>query len=136
MLIVGIDPGVTTGFAIWSETDKRLTDVTSLGCIEAMTRCELMHRSGALKRIVLEDARMSSRRDPNRARAQGAGSVKRDCSLWGEWAELHQVPLLSIRATKGMTKWDAATFQRITGWQGRTNSHGRDAAVLVFRGAA
>jgi hypothetical protein len=135
-LVVGIDPGTHTGFAIWSETERRLTDVCSLNCIQAMVRCEIMHRAGSLKRIVMEDARLSSRRDPNRNRAQGAGSVKRDCSLWNEWCDLHQVPLLSIRAVAGMTKWDADTFKRITGWQGRTNSHGRDAAVLVFRGAA
>jgi len=31
-----------------------------------------------------------------------------------------------------MTKLTADQFKRITGWHGRTNEHGRDAAMLVF----
>ena len=63
---------------------------------------------------------------------QGAGSIKRDCLLWETWLQSRGVPYKAIKPAAGATKWDAAKFQRITGWTKRTNEHARDAALLCF----
>jgi hypothetical protein len=84
-------------------------------------------------RIILEDARLRTWfGEKGREALQGAGSIKRDCSIWCEFAELHGIALKSVKPAKGATKWDAETFKRVTGWKERTNEHARDAAMLVY----
>ena len=39
-LIVGIDPGVHTGLAIWASSEQRLVEVKSCGIVEAMAQLE------------------------------------------------------------------------------------------------
>ncbi len=134
MIRLGIDPGVNTGFAVWSEEERKLIDVCSVGIIDAMDRALRMHRVGALHSVTMEDARLRTWFGAKgREALQGAGSIKRDCSIWLEWAGFHGIALRSIKPAAGATKWDAEHFRRVTGWQGRTNEHARDAALLVFQ---
>jgi len=129
MIILGIDPGVTTGLAAWDAQAKRLTVVTSGSILDMMQ--EAAQLVPAL--IVMEDARLRTWfGNAGREKLQGAGSIKRDCSIWTEWAERKGVPLKSIKPQAGATKWTTEHFQRLTGWTGRTNEHARDAALLVY----
>lgn len=129
MIILGIDPGVTTGLAAWDAQAKRLTVVTSGSILDMMQ--EAAQLVPAL--IVMEDARLRTWfGNAGREKLQGAGSIKRDCSIWTEWAERKGVPLKSIKPQAGATKWTTEHFQRLTGWSGRTNEHARDAALLVY----
>jgi len=131
---LGIDPGVTTGFAAWCDETHKLLDVCSLNIIEAMTRAQIMNRAGVLHSVVMEDARLRTWfGHKGREALQGAGSIKRDCSIWLEWACFYNVALRSVKPAAGATKWDAERFRRVTGWQGRTNEHARDAALLVYQ---
>ena len=137
-LMVGIDPGVSTGFGVWDRKAKRLTLVASLKLHEAMEHVRIMHNAASLHSVTFEDARQrdwyGERGTPEqeRAKLQGVGSVKRDCAIWEDYLTALQVPYRAQKPTAGMTKWDAATFERMTRWSGRTNEHGRDAALLVF----
>ena len=89
--------------------------------------------------VVYEDARLiggiggaRAGSKETAARAQGAGSVKRDSALWQELLEnigcsYHRI---SPRAKGG--KLDACEFEMLTGWESRTNQHGRDAAMVAW----
>lgn len=137
-LMVGLDPGVNTGFAVWDRAKRRLTVVESLKLHEAMEHVRLMHVGGSLHSVTFEDARkrewFGARMSPEmeRAKLQGVGSVKRDCAIWEDYLRALGVPYVAQAPGVGLTKWNADTFVRITKWAGRTNSHGRDAALLVF----
>ena len=133
-LIVGIDPGVKTGFAVWSRAERRLTTVETLGITQAMTVIRTLADSGSLHSVRFEDARMRTWfGKKGREALQGAGSIKRDCSIWNEFLTgLVGVPFASISPQGKGAKLDASAFERLTGWQGRTSEHGRDAALLVF----
>jgi hypothetical protein len=134
-LIVGIDPGVSTGFAIWSKKEQKMLDVATLSITEAMTRVRLMHEVGSLHSVVFEDARLRTGYFGERAAAkqQGAGSIKRDCSIWQEFVEgLIGVPLLPVSPRSKGAKVDAQRFATLSGWHGRTSEHGRDAGMLVL----
>ena len=132
-LFVGIDPGVTTGFGIWDATAKAFTDVTSMGIVAAMLRVELMHRAGSLVHVTFEDARLRTWFGAKgREALQGAGSIKRDCQVWAEWLGHVGCAYKSISPQAKGPKLDAARFERLTGWTGRTNEHARDAAMLVL----
>jgi hypothetical protein len=134
-LMVGLDPGVSTGFSIWCRREHILKDVVTLGITQAMTRIRLMRDVGSLHSVVFEDARLRTWFGVKGKEAlQGAGSIKRDCGIWQEFLEgLDGVPFKPVSPKAKGAKLDAATFAKYTGWQGRTSEHARDAAMLVWR---
>ena len=65
-------------------------------------------------------------------RRQGAGSVKRDSQIWEDFLSDNGIRF-EMRAPKNnTTKLSADVFKALTKWPKRTNSHERDAAMLVF----
>ncbi|MBR1575873.1 MAG: hypothetical protein IJ654_05415 [Bacteroidales bacterium] len=89
-------------------------------------------------RVVFEDARKRRFFQRERTEAEyrghlmGAGSVKRDATIWEDALTDYGIPFEATPPRRGLTKWDATAFQRATGWTGRTSNHARDAALLVF----
>jgi hypothetical protein len=132
-IIAGIDPGVNTGLALWDTQARKLVDLSTGTIIGAMQMLRVCKEQGALSRIVMEDARL--RRwygSKGREALQGAGSIKRDCSIWTEFAEAEGIPLKSVSPQSKGAKLDAEQFAKLTGWTGRTSNHARDAAMLVW----
>ena len=68
----------------------------------------------------------------SRESLQGAGSIKRDCSIWAEFFAETGIQNFPVKPQAGGTKWTAKAFAKLTGWTERTNEHGRDAAMLVY----
>lgn len=134
MIIVGLDPGTTTGLASWSTTGMCFGDVTSMAIHKAMDYIRSLPQHPGELLVIFEDARLIRVRGGNTFgdvdRLQGVGSVKRDCSIWEGFLRDHGIPFITQR--KGRTKRNADEFHRLTGWTGRTNEHGRDAGLIVF----
>lgn len=135
-MLVGVDPGVRTGLAIWSRETSRLTNVNTMGITQAMTTVRTMYDVGSLHSVRFEDARQRKWFGlAGREALQGAGSIKRDSSIWEEFLSgLEGLPFKMVSPQSKGAKLDAAQFARLTGWQGRTSEHARDAAMLVFGG--
>ena len=138
MIVVGIDPGVHTGLAVWDTSSRQLLDVRCSGIVEAMRYLHQLKDEKGIGLIVFEDARQRKwiprEKDLSqfRGRAMGAGSVKRDCSIWEEFCKVYLIDFVKTPPRQGMTKFTDAYFRGITGYDRRTNEHGRDAAMLVF----
>lgn len=138
MLYIGIDPGVHTGLAVWDTTRRDFLRVETCSIVEAMAHIqELPLHDNAV--LITEDARQRKwiPREKSlsefKGRAMGAGSVKRDSSIWEEFAAYWGIRLVKVPPRPGLTKWDADSFARLTGWKGRTSDHARDAALLVYQ---
>ena len=133
MNIIGIDPGVNTGWARINSSGV-LMACDSRPIHEAMREVESWHKHGRLRLVVFEDARLRKWLGPDKGpkQLQGAGSIKRDCRIWADLLAALGCPTLAVKPQKGGTKWDAERFAKLTGWKGRTNEHGRDAALLVW----
>ena len=122
MIVVGVDPGVRTGLAVWDTSSRQLLDVRCSGIIDAMRYLRELQETRGIGLVVFEDARkrkwIPRERDLSqfRGRAMGAGSVEFVCPP----------------PRQGMTKLTDAYFRGLTGYDRRTNEHGRDAAMLVF----
>jgi hypothetical protein len=136
-LLIGIDPGVHTGLAIYDRTKKKLLEVITTGIIQAQITVrhnrfmEQINLANILVRM--EDARLRTWfGDAGREVLMGAGSIKRDCSMWEEFLKYHSIPYEFVAPKNNKTKTDAKLFNQITGWSQKTNEHGRDAAMLVF----
>ena len=133
-ILIGIDPGVNTGFAV--SKNGNLVKVSSMTITQAMKEIShiLMYKPEKIK-IYIEDARKRKWFGKNsNAKQQGAGSIKRDCSIWDDYLSETGIDfeLVDPKHQKGATKKTADEFKQLTGWQGRTNEHGRDAAMLIF----
>lgn len=141
MYYIGIDPGKETGLAVWDGTRKQFRTVQTCTIVHALEFCFKlweMERPGEIE-LYVEDARQRSwlPREKSiseyRGKLMGAGSVKRDCTIWQEFSEEYGIPLHLVPPRPGMTKWSPEYFKTITGWTGRTSEHARDAALLVFQ---
>lgn len=134
MIYIGIDPGVNTGLALWDSIKKELSNVITCNFIKAfyfIQELDCVHNT-IKKTIILEDARfVKYKTDP--VKAQGAGSVKRDCSIWEEFFIEENIPYRLVRPNKRTTKWNRDQFKKYTGYEGRTSQHARDAAMLVYQ---
>lgn len=133
MILIGIDPGTTTGMGIW-HTDGEVLDLQSGTLIEMYKHIERMHTTFSYPiHLRIEDARQRKwYGNATKGKLQGVGSVKRDCSIWEEICEYHKWSYKMVHPIKGSTKWDHDQFCRITGWDGQTNEHKRDALLLVW----
>jgi hypothetical protein len=131
--IIGIDPGVNTGFAVWDNRARRLKKVeTNIACyVENI--CRVGFGTGKTVLVRFEDARLRTWfGKAGKEQLQGAGSIKRDCQRWEEFLTYYDIPFEEVAPKNNRTKMTAEEFKRLTGWNERTSSHARDAAMLVF----
>lgn len=135
-VIIGVDPGVDTGFAVWKKREKKLELVTTLKIHRALTYIDSeITRIGKGEILVLvEDARLRTwiPKDRGREYLQGVGSVKRDAGIWEDYLEDRGIDYQLLAPAAGRTKWSSDYFKKLTGYKGRTSNHGRDAAALVY----
>ena len=83
--------------------------------------------------VFIEDPRKAVyKRQDDIHKAQGAGSVKRDATIWEDFLTDKRIPFAMVRPVKEMTKWSDAYFRKVTGYTGQTSVHARDAAMLVY----
>ena len=129
--MIGIDPGTKTGFAVWDREEKKFVKVETRGIVSAMHQVKFLLGDEVVIRI--EDARQRKWfGKTDRERLQGVGSVKRDSSIWEEFCDYYSIEYMLIAPKNNRTKTTAAEFKKMTGWEGRTSEHSRDAAMLVW----
>lgn len=136
MIYIGIDPGTHTGVAVWDTRERRFLSLETLPIHQALIKVMMWRdRVGHDLHVVFEDARQRTwfGRDRNtNAKLQGAGSIKRDCSIWEDFCRDYEIPYYAVPPMKGGTKLSESYFKTISGWKGRTSNHARDAAMLVI----
>jgi hypothetical protein len=134
VMLLGIDPGVTTGIARWCASNEQLLSVGSMTILQAMDAVYDDRTQTGL--VILEDCREmrigGGKTFGDTARLQGVGSVKRDCQIWCDFLADNQIPFITQKPNPTLTKWKADRFKATTGWQKLTNEHARDAAMLVY----
>lgn len=134
-ILIGIDPGVKTGLAVWDAATQKITALRCDGIITAMKFLTLAlsaYNQDALV-VYIENPNLRKWYGPRASqKQQGAGSIKRDYAIWLEFLQHHGIAYQEVAPKNVLTKLDAKTFASLTGWQGKTNEHSRDAAMLVY----
>jgi len=131
--LIGIDPGTNTGMALWWVEKMKLERIDTFMIHKAMEILREFQRQGVKFKVYIEDSRNVSRGFGGAAKAQGAGSIKRDCNIWEDFLKDLGIDYQFIRPNKkSMLKMDDKAFRALTGWDKRTSNHARDAAMLVF----
>lgn len=135
--IIGIDPGVSTGIAMYDKTTKTLAECKTTMIHRAMEMVAEAHQSGVLLHVYVEDARLLKlpahlQRHKSAKYAQGVGSVKRDCSIWESFLIDLSIPHTLVDPRKTIKKMDRDAWEAVTRYKRPTSSHSRDAAMLVW----
>ena len=135
MICIGIDPGTHTGVAVWDTREGKFLSLETLWIHDALFYVKRLSEEyrGQIQ-VVFEDARQRKwyGKGNTNAKLQGAGSVKRDCSIWEDFCKDYGIPFRAIPPVKGATKITPEYFKLISHYQGRTSEHSRDAAMLVI----
>ena len=135
MKYIGIDPGKKTGFAVWDHDARYLAEVSTMSITQAMGKVRMMAAILGREniRMYIEDARKRKWYGrTGRERLKGAESICRESTIWDDFCRELGVEYRMIAPRCNTTKLKAAQFKAITGWQGLTSNHARDAACLVF----
>lgn len=130
---IGIDTGVNTGIAVSQDGVLKVVDCMTI--TQAM-KFILDNYPSSDTKLYIEDARLwvgfHGKTKQTESKRQGAGSVKRDAKIWEDWCKENGYDALFVKPMGKHLKKDAKDFKRITGWQGSTNDHKRDAAMIVL----
>lgn len=132
--IIGVDPGTRTGLAIWLPDVQRFKSVETTYIFDALSKVDELFRVNPNILIRIENPNLRKwYGNSGREVLQGAGSVKRDFKIWCEFMESLGIPYEGVAPKNLKTKVKAEYFKKLTGWEGRTSSHARDAAMMVFK---
>ena len=138
--IIGIDPGTHTGLATWDVNLQKFWLIETVSIHKAIISLnDPKNDIRAIGRSVLvriEDARLRTWYGDDkgdRAKSQGVGSIKRDCAIWEDFCKDLGIDYEMVKPGRVKTKLTAATFKNLTGWEGRTTEHSRDAGLLCFK---
>lgn len=144
MIILGIDPGTNTGFAVWDARSLKLLELHTFPIHIAMQWInDVKNGDGdysSISLVIAEDARKRGwfgRMDEEQKKygaavREGAGAAKRDAAIWDDFLADSGIAYQMRAPMSGATKWKANVFKVATKWEGRTNEHERDAALLVY----
>lgn len=134
-LILGIDPGASTGVATFIDGELVQLDTITPGKIERTIRDVMPAR------VLFEDSRLETRAWNARtkaaygaalATARSLGQVDAWCRLITEVCGELGIPAHGISPTAKGAKVQADRFAIITGWKGSSNEHTRDAAMVAW----
>jgi len=136
LLIIGIDPGVRTGFAIYYPHNKQATTVEELEIWEVFARLNAYaFRTDVL--VILEDARKNYRPKfetdkGSEARKMGAGWIRTLSGVIERSLQAYKIHYITKR--KGITKISAGVFKQLTGIETTAGQHNaRDAGMMVWQ---
>lgn len=133
-LVIGIDPGVNTGVALYANGK-----LLSLQTIEPIDIQDCIKRSYA-DLIVFEDSRLQSAvwvPSKNKAVANNIarkiGQVDALCSLIEDTCNRWEIKFMRVSPKAKGGKMNAEDFNELTGWTHRSNQHERDAAMVAWQ---
>ena len=134
MRILGIDPGAHTGIAVYRGG--------TLAELHTVQPVHIAAHIAAIKpaRVIFEDSRLQSHtwttaasRGAAAKMARNVGQIDAWCSLIVAICEHHGIPALGISPLGKGAKLDAEQFAKLTGWEGASNQHTRDAAAVAWQ---
>ena len=133
MILLGIDPGQNTGLAVFD--GGRLAELRTITPVE-IDRAITSIMPG---RVVFEDSRLQSHLWTTSTAKATLAKIARNVGEVDAWCKLIvavcaglDIPAHSVSPLGKGKKMAADQFQRITGWDGPSNQHTRDAAMVAY----
>lgn len=136
MNVIGIDAGVNTGIAIYEDGV-----LTELSTIEPIDIADIfICYAGDPLFVAFEDSRLQSHVwIPGQSKgiaaniARKVGMVDAWCYLIERLCEKYDVAYMRVSPKAKGQKLNAEEFKQITKWDGKSNQHERDAAMVAWQ---
>lgn len=132
--VVGIDPGVNTGWATY--IDGKLMGLQTIQPVDIYAQIV----TSEANLFVFEDSRLQSAvwvPSKNKAVANNIarkiGQVDALCSIIQETCERYDIEYMRVSPKSKGGKMNADDFNLLTGWAGKSNQHERDAAMVAWQ---
>lgn len=133
-VLIGIDVGHNTGFALYNRVQKRLDIVFTDFIHCCMVKVLYYHRQfGEHLLVRVEDPRKNFTWNKDPKRLEGVGAVKAHATIWEDFLKENKIKYEMVKPNRKLTKWEAVFFKKATGYTGKTDSHSRDASLLVYQ---
>ncbi len=135
-MIIGLDPGTHTGIAYFNSG--------RLESLQTIAPHQIRDAIIRARRVIFEDSRLishvyttTSSRAAALKMARNIGEIDAWCKLIVAYCEEKGIPAHGISPKTKGAKLNAAQFKYLTGWDGKSNEHERDAAMCAwpYRGA-
>lgn len=135
--LIGIDPGVNTG---WAELEGKDLKLETIDILEALDRiqsepykdCVFYIENPAGNVPVFAKSGVANSKANSRI-ARNIGGVQKEGEILIGWAKKKGVTVYAITPSKStFTKLSSDQFKAITGYKGQSNNHERDAAMLIW----
>lgn len=140
MKLLALDPGVNTGLAVfWDGKLVSLDTVTPYGLIEYLHEYLAGYDLLAIEDSRCQSALFSTKNEKVQAKAlkiaRDVGRIDALCALVSEACRAKGVAHVAISPLSKGAKLNAAEFKAVTGWEGKSNAHERDSAMVgwLFR---
>lgn len=131
--ILGIDPGTNTGIAFF--LDGKLTELRTIQPLDLHQEIEIYMPD----LVIFEDSRKQSvvwSRKINASQmmkvARSVGMVDGLCAAIVMICQSLKIPCVGVSPKSKGKKLDAVEFKALTGWDGQSNQHERDAATIAW----
>ena len=130
---IGIDPGVNIGIAIVESGTYVL--IQTLSITMAMNYINTLLYDGNNIEIFIEDPNLRKWYGNNSGlKQQGAGSIKRDYSIWRTYCKENNINMHPIHPKDVGSLFDnEILFKSATKWIKKCSIHARDAARMVYK---
>lgn len=133
MRLIGIDPGASTGLALYEAGELRELHTIAPHQI-AWWIADLK-----VRRVIFEDSRLQSHTWTRGKSVAATAKMARNVGQIDAWCNLIEAVCADMGimhhgvspAGKG-AKLDAARFELVTGWTSRSNQHERDGAMVAW----
>ena len=131
MIIIGIDPGANTGIATYIGG--------KLHSLQTIAPHQMREAITGASRVIFEDSRLTSfmfttvkSRPVALSMARKVGQVDGYCNLITAICADLGIPAHGVSPKNKGAKLNAEQFAKATGWDGKSNEHARDAAMVAF----
>ena len=130
---IGIDCGVNTGMAIVE--GGTYVSIETISITRAINIVSLLIFAGHKVELYVEDPNLRKWYGPNaNLKKQGAGSVKRDYSIWKTYCKENNIKMHPIHPKDVGSLFDnEILFKSATKWGKKCSIHARDAARMVYK---
>jgi len=136
MLIIGIDPGVSNGIAIYKDGKlDRLETHTVSNIIEFLkivkfNKCKVIIEDSRLQSYLFTGS--ASKRHTALKIARDVGGVDMICRIIESICLIYDEEFIAISPKSKGKKLNAEEFKIATGWEKQSNQHERDAAMIAW----
>jgi len=131
VIIIGIDPGANTGIATYIGG--------KLHSLQTIAPHQMREAITGASRVIFEDSRLTSfmfttvkSRPVALSMARKVGQVDAYCNLITAICADLGIPAHGVSPKNKGAKLNAEQFAKATGWDGKSNEHARDAAMVAF----